>query len=191
MSDVFVPCIHCGAKNRLSPSDNGHPPKCGRCHQPLPTEDGPNRSLKITLRCGQCRAKNRVPVTKLHAGAKCGKCKAPLQDKDIFTGRPMMVTDANFAQSVLQSPLPVLLYGWSPQCSVCGTTGPEVDQLAKDTRGKVRVGKLNIMANPNLANQYNILSVPSFLIFDGGRLKEIIPGAIPKHDLMIKMARFI
>ena len=191
MSETMIPCIHCGAKNRLTEQEKGHVAKCGRCHQPLPTDNGHNGSQKLTLRCSQCRTKNRVPVTKLHAGARCGKCKTPLQDKDILTGRPVMVTDANFLQTVLQSPLPVLLYGWSPQCGVCSTTGPQVDQLATETKGKVRVGKLNITTNPSLANKYNILSVPSFFIFDAGQLKEHIPGAVPKHDLMLKMAKLI
>lgn len=191
MSESIVPCIHCGAKNRISKVEEGRVAKCGRCHQPLPTDNGDNGSHKLTLRCSKCHAKNRVPVAKLHAGARCGKCKTPLQVKDILSGRPVMVTDANFAQTVLQSPLPVLLYGWSPQCGVCSGTGPQVDQLAKDTKGKVRVGKLNISTNPGLANQYNILSVPSFFIFDAGQLKEHMAGAVPKHDLMLKMAKLI
>lgn len=191
MNETIVPCVHCGAKNRLSPSKKDQVAKCGRCHQPLPTENGSNGTQKLTLRCGQCRAKNRVPISKLHAGARCGRCKTPLQDRDLLTGHPTIVTDANFAHTVLGSPLPVLLYGWSPQCGVCSSTGPQVDQLAKETKGKVRVGKLNITTNPGLANQYNILSVPSFFIFDAGQLKEQIPGAVPKHDLMMKMAMFI
>jgi thioredoxin 2 len=191
MSDVIVTCSHCGVKNRIAQPAKDQVAKCGRCHQPLPADNDPNGSGKLTLRCGQCHAKNRVPMAKLHDGARCGRCKAPLQDQDILSGRPVMVTDANFAQTVLQSPLPVLLYSWSPQCGVCTTTGPQVDQLATDTRGKVRVGKLNVTTNPSLANKYNILSVPSFFIFDAGQLKEHIAGALPKHDLMMKMAKLL
>ena len=102
-----------------------------------------------------------------------------------------MVTDANFEQYVLQSPLPVLLYSWAPWCSVCTSTGPQVDQLAAEAHGKIRVGKLNVDANPQLASRFNILSVPSFFIFDGGQLKEHIAGGLPKHDLMLKMAPYI
>ena len=102
-----------------------------------------------------------------------------------------MVTDANFDQTVIHSPLPVLMYSWAPWCSVCGGTSPMVDQLAGETKGKVRVAKLNTETNPGLASRFNILSVPSFFIFDNGQLKAHIPGAVPKHDLMMKMAPFI
>ena len=102
-----------------------------------------------------------------------------------------MVTDATFQQSVLNSPLPVLLYGWAPWCSVCSSTGPQVEQMAAETKGKIRVAKVDIESNPQIASKYNILSVPSFFIFDAGKLMEQLPGAVPKHELMMKMARFI
>ena len=102
-----------------------------------------------------------------------------------------MVSEADFDRTVLRSPLPVLLYGWAPWCGVCGSTGPTVEALARETKGKVRVVKLNIDANPNLAQRYDILSVPAFFIFDGGELKEHIPGAVPKHELMLKMGRYL
>ena len=63
--------------------------------------------------------------------------------------------------------------------------------MAYETRGKIRIGKLNVDANPQLASKYNILSVPSFFIFDAGQLKEHLAGGMPKHELMIKMAAFI
>jgi len=194
MNSSIITCPHCGTKNRLNPAMGAadRQPKCGRCHQPLPVPDpgGDGRSF-LTLRCGQCQAKNRVPADKLQDNPKCGRCKAPLQYQDAGNGRPVVVSDANFPQTVLQSPLPVLLYAWAPWCSICSGTNSMVDQLALDTKGKFRVGKLNIQTNPQLANQYDILSVPSFFIFDGGRLKLHLPGAVPKHELMIKMAAYL
>jgi thioredoxin 2 len=189
---MVVVCPQCQAKNRIAVDKDGVP-KCGRCHHllPAPAASQPAPDERLTLRCGQCHAKNRVPAAKLHAGAKCGRCGAPLQHEEVLSGRPVLVTDANFTQTVLQSPLPVLLYAWAPWCSVCSGTGPAVDQLAAETKGKVRVGKVNIDANPALANQYNILSVPSFFIFDAGQLKDHLVGGIPKHDLMMKMAAYL
>jgi thioredoxin 2 len=192
MTDTtIVACPHCGTKNRIAPHDDNLSAKCGRCHQPLASAAQASGGRLLTLRCSQCRAKNRVPETKLQAGAKCGRCGTPLPDKEINTGRTVMVTDANFAETVLQSPLPVLLYSWASWCSVCGSTGPQVDQLASETKGKIRVGKLNVEANPRLASQYNILSVPAFHIFDAGQLKDQLAGSIPKYDLMMKMAAYI
>ncbi|KJS29572.1 MAG: hypothetical protein VR64_20235 [Desulfatitalea sp. BRH_c12] len=145
----------------------------------------------MTLRCSQCRAKNRVPLAKLADQPKCGRCKASLPTEHVTDGRPVLVSDGNFAQTVLQSPQPVLLYAWASWCSVCSGINSTVDQLAQETKGKLRVGKLNIEANPELANRYNILSVPAFFIFDAGQLKEHLPGAVPKYDLMMKMATYI
>jgi thioredoxin 2 len=166
--------------------------KCGRCHETFaPKECQKEANPVLTLRCGKCRTKNRVPVSKLHDGAQCGRCAALLNHQDVYTGKTVMVTDSNFDKTVLTSPLPVLLYGWAPWCSVCSSTGPMVEQMALETKGKIRVAKVNIEANPQLASKYNILSVPSFFIFDAGNLKEQLPGAVPKHDLMMKMAMFI
>ena len=188
---TIIKCPHCGAKNRIPVSGSISAAKCGRCHKPIEPQDHSTDTGVLTLRCSQCRAKNRVPAAKLHAGAKCGRCGAALPHQDINTGRTVMVTDANFDQTVLQSPLPVLLYCWASWCPGCSSTGPQVDQMAYETRGKIRIGKLNVDANPQLASKYNILSVPSFFIFDAGQLKEHLAGGMPKHELMIKMAAFI
>jgi thioredoxin-like negative regulator of GroEL len=66
-----------------------------------------------------------------------------------------------------------------------------VDQLTYETKGKIRVGRLNVESNPQLASKYNILSVPAFFIFDAGQFKEHLTGGIPKHDLKMKMAAYI
>lgn len=189
---AIVVCPHCHARNRVADDRQGAP-KCGRCHRPLPAADGPGAQsdAPLTLRCGQCHAKNRVPAAKLHQDPKCGRCGEPLEHRDLLSGRPVMVSDANFEQTVLRSPLPVLLYAWAPWCSVCSGTGPMVDQLAAETKGKVRVAKVNIDTSPRLANQFHILSVPSFFIFDGGQLKDHLAGAAPRHDLMMKMAAYL
>lgn len=190
-SATLISCPECGAKNRIPVDRVDQAPKCGRCHGPLEQEIERQRSVVLTLRCSECRTKNRVPQMKLHAGAKCGRCGAALRHDGVLEGRTMMVTDATFDRTVLASPLPVVLYAWAPWCSVCSGTGPQVEQLAAETTGKVRVAKVNIDANPQLAAKYNIMSVPSFFIFDAGQLKDHIPGAATKHDLMMKMSRFI
>jgi len=68
---------------------------------------------------------------------------------------------------------------------------PIIDQFGVESKGKVRVGKLNIDVNQNLASQFNILSVPFLYIFDNGDLKESMPGGMQKHDIMMKMAPYI
>jgi thioredoxin-like negative regulator of GroEL len=68
---------------------------------------------------------------------------------------------------------------------------PIIDQFAVESKGKVRVGKLNVDASPMLASKYNIMSVPFLFIFDNGQMKESMPGGLQKHDMMMKMAPYL
>jgi thioredoxin len=101
-----------------------------------------------------------------------------------------MVSDGNFDRKILKSPLPALLFAWAPWCPTCRTSMPTIDALARDTKGRIRVGKLNVDTSPALASRFNILSVPQILVFDGGQLKETMPGALQKHEIMMKMDRY-
>jgi thioredoxin 1 len=68
---------------------------------------------------------------------------------------------------------------------------PIIDQFAVESKGKVRVGKINVDSSPMLASKYNIMSVPFIFIFDNGQMKESLPGGLQKHDMMMKMAPYI
>ena len=68
---------------------------------------------------------------------------------------------------------------------------PIVDQFAVESKGKVRVGKVNVDSSPVLASKYNIMSVPFIFIFDNGQMKESMPGGLEKHDMMMKMAPYV
>ena len=68
---------------------------------------------------------------------------------------------------------------------------PIVDQFAVESKGKVRVGKVNVDSSPMLASKYHIMSVPFIFIFDNGQMKESMPGGLQKHDMMMKMAPYI
>ena len=68
---------------------------------------------------------------------------------------------------------------------------PIVDQFAVESKGKVRVGKVNVDSSPMLASKYNIMSVPFIFIFDNGQMKESMPGGLQKHDMMMKMAPYV
>jgi thioredoxin 2 len=143
------------------------------------------------MRCTQCGARNRVPAEKLSAAPKCGKCGSPLQTGELFAPQPVMVTDGNFESKVLKSPLPVLLFAWAPWCPSCGAAAPIIDQFAGEAKGKIRVGKVNVDANPQLATRFSIMSVPFLFIFDNGELRESLPGALQKHELMLKLAPYV
>ncbi len=191
-SAFIVHCPGCDAANRIPADRIGMAAKCGKCHMEIPTDEKnarPEESFK--MRCVQCGTKNRISASKLKAGAKCGKCGSQLKTEELFAPQPVMITDANFDEKVLKSPLPVLMFAWAPWCSTCGTVAPIIDQFASESKGKVRVGKLNVDGNPTLASKFNILSVPFLFIFDNGQMKESMPGAMQKHDLMMKMTPYI
>ena len=120
-----------------------------------------------------------------------GKCGSLLKTEELFAPQPVMVTDSNFDIKVLKSPLPVLLFAWAPWCPTCGAVTPIIDEFASNAKGKVRVGKINVDANPVLASKYNIMSVPFLFIFDNGQMKESTPGGLQQHEIMIKMAPYI
>ena len=192
MSNPIIRCTECGAANRIPAEKIGITAKCGKCHALLPTEPkktAPGEVFK--MRCEACGAKNKIPADRIDAGAKCGKCGSLLKTQELFEPQPVMVTDGNFDAKVLKSPLPVLLFAWAPWCTTCVAVTPIIDEFASEAKGKVRVGKVNVEANPMLASKFNILSVPFLFIFDNGQMKESMPGALQKHELMIKMLKYI
>ena len=192
MGTHIVRCPQCGAANRIPAEKSGVAAKCGKCHKLLPTvQKDAAASDAFKMRCTECGTKNKIPAGKVDAGGKCGKCGSALKTEQLFEPQPLMVTDSNFDLKVLKSPLPVLLFAWAPWCTTCVTVTPIIDEFASDAKGKVRVGKLNVETNPMLASKFNILSVPFLFIFDNGQMKENMPGALQKHDIMIKMSKYI
>ena len=143
------------------------------------------------FRCSECGTKNRIPADKVGSVGKCGNCGNALPTRELLSGTSALVTDANFDALVVKSPLPVLVYAWAPWCPTCTQTAPMVEAFAKDAKGRVRVGKLNVDPNPSLSARFDIRSVPFLLIFDNGKLVESMPGGLPKHELMMKMGKYI
>jgi thioredoxin 2 len=141
------------------------------------------------MRCSYCGATNRVPQEKLQAGLQpiCGRCKRPL------TASPKVVevTDANFADEVERSPLPVLVDMWAPWCGPCRQVGPVVEQLATEFAGRMRVVKLNVDDNPVIGARFQIQSIPALLVFKGGREVDRIIGAQPKSEILRHLERII
>lgn len=188
----IIRCAACGTKNKMPAERADAAARCGRCGQALQTNGNPGQAVgSYTLRCENCSTKNRVPAGRIDAAPKCGRCATALPIRELFTPQPVMVTDDNFEKTVLAAPLPVLMYCWAPWCPTCGSVTPIIDEFARDSKGKVRVGKINIDANRNTAARYNVLSVPYLFVFDNGKMRESMPGGLPKHELMMKMAHYL
>jgi thioredoxin 1 len=92
------------------------------------------------------------------------------------------VTTNNFENEVLKSNSPVLVDFWAAWCGPCRMVAPVIDQLAEQYSGKVKVVKLNVDENPEIAEKYQILSIPTVYLFKNGSKAEELVGARPKQS---------
>ncbi|MCZ7610598.1 MAG: thioredoxin [Ignavibacterium sp.] len=101
--------------------------------------------------------------------------------------KPMEFTDQNFNSEVLQSDKPVLVDFWAVWCGPCKMIAPFVEELAGEFDGKAKVGKLDVDNNQETAIKYGVRSIPTVLIFKGGKVADTIIGAVPKVQLKQKL----
>ena len=85
--------------------------------------------------------------------------------------------DGTFDNEVLKSEIPVLVDFWATWCGPCKAIAPVVEQIAVDFRGKVKVGKMDIDKHQGVAQKYNVRSIPTLLVFKGGRVVDTVIGA--------------
>ena len=97
------------------------------------------------------------------------------------------VTGQSFEQEVLKSDQPVLVDFWAPWCGPCRVLGPVVEELADEFKGRVKVAKLNVDDNPQVAQQFSIRSIPTLLFFKGGEVVDTSIGVAPKPALAAKL----
>jgi thioredoxin len=105
--------------------------------------------------------------------------------------KPVEITETNFSQEVLKSDKPVLIDFWAEWCGPCKMIAPVVEELAKEYAGKLKVGKLDVDHHQAVAGQYGIRSIPTLLIFKGGKVVEQIVGAVPKKILAEKVSKHV
>jgi thioredoxin 1 len=101
--------------------------------------------------------------------------------------KPVEITDANFSKEVLESPVPVLIDFWAVWCGPCRTIAPVVEEIAREYDGKLKVGKMDVDNNSQTPLTYGIRSIPTLMVFKGGKVVEQIVGAMPKKNLLDKL----
>ena len=99
---------------------------------------------------------------------------------------PLQVTDADFETHIKKYET-IVIDCWAPWCGPCRMVSPVIDELAKDMQGKIVFGKLNVDENQQTSMKYNIMSIPTLLVFKNGEMVDRIVGALPKDALKNKL----
>ena len=136
-------------------------------------------SNPLNIVCPRCNAVNRVAADRLHDNPKCGKCHQPL-----FTGHPVELTSANFQKHITRNDIPVLIDFWAPWCGPCKMMAPAFSAAAARLEPRVRLAKLNTEDEQSIAAQFGIRSIPTLMLFRGGRPVATQPGAMGEADIV-------
>lgn len=94
------------------------------------------------------------------------------------------ITKANFQAEVMESDIPVLVDFWATWCGPCRMVSPVLSEIAEEYEGKIKVGKVNVDEEPELAARYNVMSIPSLMVFKDGKVVNQAVGARPKAQIV-------
>ncbi len=129
--------------------------------------------------CPSCQAINRLPAGSESLQAQCGKCKQKL-----FQSNSLEVSAAVFARHLEKNELPVVVDFWAPWCGPCKMMGPNFAAAAAELEPDFRLLKLNTEVAQQVASQWSIRSIPTMIIFKGGKEVARTSGAMDKNQII-------
>lgn len=134
----------------------------------------------MIVACHACQKSNRLPAGRLSEEARCGSCKATLSPPS----QPLAVRTAeDFAELIGTSPVPVLIDFWATWCGPCRMVAPELEKLARERPGALVIAKVDTDALPQVAGRFDIRSIPTLILFRGGRESGRVSGALPARAI--------
>ena len=129
--------------------------------------------------CSHCGTTNRIAEGRDLLSGKCGNC-----GRQLFEGRPADVSAAILEKQIAKSDIPVLVDVWAPWCGPCKVMGPQFEAAAKQAEPKFRLVKLNSDDNQALSARLGIRSIPTMILFKGGREVARTSGAMTSKDIL-------
>ena len=132
--------------------------------------------FSLLTSCPRCATSNRIPAAHLSHRGRCGKCKATLP----ALSKALPVDAASFAEIIQASPVPIHVDFWAAWCGPCQMAAPELELLAQEMSGQALVIKVDTEAEPSLAAQFRIQSIPNFHVFHHGNLIHQQAGLAPR-----------
>ncbi|MDD3792945.1 MAG: thioredoxin [Candidatus Bathyarchaeota archaeon] len=116
--------------------------------------------------------------------------KKSSQEKEQLINQPIILTDENFSATLTANDLLVVDF-WAPWCAPCRMVGPIIEQLSKEYAGKVTFAKMNVDENQRVPSNYGIMSIPTIIVMQKGKIVETIVGAYPKSHIEATFKKYI